>query len=52
MGLFKRIDETLVTVRQCQRLAAKYAHQGVPVLEAGSITPDRTVEHGQPLIAA
>jgi hypothetical protein len=52
MGLFKQIDEALATVRQCQRLAAKYAQQGVPALEAGSITPDRSVEHDQPLIAA
>lgn len=52
MGLFKRIDEALATVRECQRLAAKFATHGAPAFDAGSITPDRTVEHDQPLIAA
>ena len=52
MGLLKRIDEALATVRECHRLAAKYAAQGVPAVEASAIEPDRAVEREQPLLAA
>ncbi len=52
MGLLRRIDEALATVRESRRLAAIYAARARQAPEVRLIAPDRSVEHEQPPLAA